>query len=108
MVARISLGLAGRAKALIGGARYAGGATQVFGEPLGALKLCGGAARPESLDARCLEIVHDTGAKRSFRSNDDEIAAICAAKFDDRCVIRQVERNAFCFLRDAGIAGCAK
>src|SRR5262249_57341158 len=107
-VARISLGLAGRVKALIGGARYTGRAAQILGEALGTLKLCGGAARPESLDARGLKIIHDTGAKWRFRSNDDKIDAIFPAKGDDRRMIRRVERDAFRFLRYAGIAGCAK
>src|SRR5262249_33042471 len=107
-VARISLGLARRVKALIGGGRYAGRAAQILSEALGTLKLCGRAARPESLDARGLKVVHNTGAKPRFRSNDDEIDAICRAKRDDCRVISRVERNAFRFLRDAGIAGCTK
>ena len=106
--ARIGLGFVGVAKALVGGGRYAGGAAQILGEALGTLKLRRGAARPESLDACGLQVVHNAGAKRGFRPNDNEIDAVRPTKRDDRGVIGQVERDAFRFLRDAGIAGGAE
>ena len=62
---------------------------------------------PKRLDAGRFEIVDDAGAERGFRSDHDEIDAVGAAIPDQRCVVGDIEGDAFGFARDTGIAGCA-
>ncbi len=105
---QIGLGLGGRAETLIGGRRYAGGPAQILGEALGTLKPCGGAARPESLNAGGLQVVHDAGAQRRFRAHDHEVDAIRPAKRNHFAMIRNVEGDALGLMRDAGISRCTE
>ena len=103
--ADIGLGRCGVAETLIGCGRYAVGAAEVLGEAFGAFELRGGAARPEGLDAGRFQIVHDAGAERRFRADDDEVDAVAAAKRDHRRMVGDIEGDAFGFVGDSGIAG---
>ena len=60
--------------------------------------------RPERLDARGREIVDDAGGQRRLRSDHDEIDLVAPAESDHRGMIRDIERHAFGFARDAGVA----
>ena len=71
---------------------------------LGALELRRLLARPERLDAGGSEIVDDAGRERRLRADHDEIDRVALAEIDHRRMVGDIERHAFGFARDAGIA----
>ena len=78
-----------------------------LGEPLGAFELGRRLARAERLDAGRLEIVDHPGRQRRLRADHDEIDLVALAELDHRGMVGDIERDAFGFPRDAGIAGRA-
>ncbi len=105
--AHIGLRRRGLGEALIGRGRDGVRAAEILGEALGALEPRRRLARAERLDARRFEIVDDAGHQRRFRPDDHQIDRLRLAERDDGGVIGVIERDAFRFLRDAGIAGRA-
>ena len=64
-------------------------------------------AGPERLDAGAREIIDNAGGERRFRSDHDQIDLLALAKCDHRRMVGDIERHAFGFAGDAGIAGRA-
>ena len=104
LLAHIGQRIGGIVEAAIGAGRNAEFGAERLGESLGALEPRGLLARPERLDAGAREIVDDAGGERRFRADHDEIDVIAPAEIDHRGVVGNVERHAFGFARDAGIA----
>src|SRR5690606_29086724 len=103
-LAGIGLGLRRIVEAAIGGRRNAVAGAQVLGEALGTLELGGLLRRAEDADAGGLELVGKAGHQRRFRADDDEVDVLFLRERNDGRVIVNRERNAFRFLRNAGIA----
>ena len=95
------------AKAAIRAGRNIKFAAEVFGKSLGAFELSGKLAWAERLDADSRQIVDDAGRQRRLRADHDEINGVAPAELDHRRMIGDVERYAFGFPGDAGIAGRA-
>ena len=91
-------------EAAIGAGRNAKFRAEILGKSLGALQPRGELARAEGLDAGAREIVNDSGRQRRFRTDHDEIDRVAFAEPDHRVMIGHIERHAFGFPRDAGIA----
>ena len=94
----------GATEAAIGAGRNIELAAQVLGKAFGALELRRRLARPKRLDADRREIVDDPGGKRRLRADHDEIHRVAPAEFGHRGVVGDIDRNAFRFAGDAGIA----
>ena len=94
----------GIGEAAIGAGRNAEFGAERLGKSLGALELRSLLARPERLDAGAVEIVDDPGRERRFRADHDEIDRVALAEIDHRGMVGDIERHAFGFPRDAGIA----
>ena len=92
---------------LIGGGRNLVGFTEILGEALGAFEPRRPFARAEGLDAGFFQIVDDADAERHFRTDHNEVNLGCLAETDHRRMVRDIDRDAFGFLGDAGIAGRA-
>ena len=95
------------AEAFITRGRNVVGLAEVLGEPFGALQLSRGPAWPERLDAGSGEIVDDAGDQRRFRTDHDEIDRVGPAEIDHCGMVGNVQRDAFGFPCDPGIAGRA-
>ena len=59
---------------------------------------------PNALMPARVEIVDDAGRERRLRADHDEIDRVALAELDHRGVVGDIERDAFGFARDAGIA----
>ena len=59
---------------------------------------------PNALMPALREVVDDPGRERRFRADHDELDRLALAEIDHRCMVGDVERHAFGFARDAGIA----
>ncbi len=91
------------AEALISAGRNVVRAAQVLGETLGALELRRVFRRPERLEARGFEIVHDPRHQRRFGSDHDEVDRFLLAESDHRRMVGDVEPDQLRLLRDPGI-----
>ena len=79
-------------------------AAQRLGEFLRAFQLARGLCRSECLEAGRVEIVDDARRDRRIRTDHDEIHRVTPAEIDHRGMVGDIERHAFGFPRDAGIA----
>ena len=102
--AHVSECVVGIVETAIGAGRNVELAAEVFGEALGPLELRRLPARPERLDPGGREIVDDPGRQRRLRADHDQIHRMALAEFDHRRMVGDIERDAFGFPRDAGIA----
>ena len=59
---------------------------------------------PNALIPAACEIVDDAGRERRLRADHDQIDRMALAEFDHRRMVGDIERDAFGFPRDAGIA----
>ena len=59
---------------------------------------------PNALMPARVEIIDDPGRERRFRADHDEIDRVALAELDHRGMVGDIERHAFGFPRDAGIA----
>ncbi len=76
----------------------------VLGETLRAFQLRRRLARTERLDAGGCEIINNAGGERRFRPDDHEIDGVGLAERDHGGVVGDIQRDAFGFTRDAGVA----
>jgi hypothetical protein len=94
-------GLAEMAK---GGGRNMVRLAKFFGEDLRTLELPRGPGRSERLEAGGVEIIDDPGGDRRIRADHDKIHGVTAAESNYAGMVGDIERHAFGFPRDAGIA----
>ena len=84
------------------------GSAKILGEALRALKLRGGAARPECFDARLRQRIDKACNQRRLGADDDETDIHHPAKIHDRHRICRIERDTSRDRRNARIAGCGE
>ncbi len=94
----------GIGEAAVGAGRNIEFGAERLGESLGALKPRRLFTRTERLDAGGGEVIDDSGRERGFRADHDEIHRVASAEIDHRGMVGDIERHAFGFPGDAGIA----
>ena len=104
LLADIGQGGAGFGEVAVGAGRNVNSRAQRLGEILRALEPRRRLVGPNALKPARVEIIDDAGRKRRFRADHDEIDRVALAELDHRGMVGDIERHAFGFPRDAGIA----